>query len=282
MIENLFLNIGAMKAGTTWLYDQLCAHPEITFVPEKEIHYFFSVTGRWNMLSQEARIQKFFANANGKNPQEFQEDIAKICWYANYASSERVNNYWYQSLFNGAKGKYCADFCNLNSNINEAGWRRVRQNFSQKLKVTYCLRDPFKRVWSHYKFHMDWIGRGENIISDGFDGFRNLLEEDWFKEIVRYDLVIKRLENNLTKDEFKIFYFEDFRASPQSALDQLCEFLEIGKIDKSESELNNIVNASQNIKIPDEWSDFLWDYLDPVYAALDEKGFGHADWIRRA
>jgi len=40
MINNLFLSVGAMKAGTTWLYKQLQYHPEIYFTPEKEIHYF--------------------------------------------------------------------------------------------------------------------------------------------------------------------------------------------------------------------------------------------------
>eukprot|EP00493_Phyllostaurus_siculus_P000433 UN00435 len=36
MIDNLFLSVGAMKAGTTWLYEQLKNHPEIHFTPEKE------------------------------------------------------------------------------------------------------------------------------------------------------------------------------------------------------------------------------------------------------
>jgi len=35
-----FLGIGAQKAGTTWLYEMLCQHPEITFPAGKEIHYW--------------------------------------------------------------------------------------------------------------------------------------------------------------------------------------------------------------------------------------------------
>ncbi len=280
MIENLFLNVGATKAGTTWLYDQLCNHPEITFALEKEIHYFSAVAGKWNLLSHEARVQKFFRSIETKNIESVRTSINSITWYANYASPEVINNAWYQNLFKDAKGKYCADFCNLNCNLDDSGWRRVRQNFSNQLKVTYCMRDPYKRAWSHYKFHKEWIGQGHEILSNGFEGFKNFLAEDWFKEIVRYDLAIERLESNLASDEFMLFYFEDFRSQPQSTLDRVCDFLEIKKISKNESDFGSMVNASLDIKMPDEWSDYLWDYLTPVYAALSKKNLVHVDWLR--
>ena len=35
-----FLGIGVPKAGTTWLYANLAAHPQLFLPPKKEIHYF--------------------------------------------------------------------------------------------------------------------------------------------------------------------------------------------------------------------------------------------------
>lgn len=35
-----FLGIGAQKAGTTWLYEQLALHPQIGFPGGKEVHYW--------------------------------------------------------------------------------------------------------------------------------------------------------------------------------------------------------------------------------------------------
>ena len=35
-----FLGIGAQKAGTTWLYENLRRHPEVFVPPTKELHYF--------------------------------------------------------------------------------------------------------------------------------------------------------------------------------------------------------------------------------------------------
>lgn len=269
-----------MKAGTTWLYDQLKNHPEIYTSPEKETHYFGSVTGRWDLISHEARLQRFYIAISGKSFDEIKQSINWVSWYANYASPVRVNDSWYQSLFEGAKAKYCADYCNLNSNLDEIGWRRVRQNYNKQLKVVYCLRDPFKRLWSHYKFHMEWIGEGHNIIANGLDGFKSMIEQDWFYDIARYDLAIDRLQNNLLETEYKILYFEDFRTQPQLSLDSLCDFLDVSRINFIPSESDNKVNASLDIKMPEEWRDYLWSYLSPVYSALEEKGLIHSDWIK--
>ena len=35
-----FLGIGAQKAGTTWLHENLRRHPELFLPEEKELHYF--------------------------------------------------------------------------------------------------------------------------------------------------------------------------------------------------------------------------------------------------
>src|SRR4051794_32956852 len=39
-----FLCIGAQKAGTGWLYEQLRSHPDFWMPPLKEVHYFDRVT----------------------------------------------------------------------------------------------------------------------------------------------------------------------------------------------------------------------------------------------
>lgn len=57
-IENLFLSVGAMKAGTTWLYEQLKDHPEIYFTPRKEIHYLANTVGIENQTGHHRRLQQ--------------------------------------------------------------------------------------------------------------------------------------------------------------------------------------------------------------------------------
>ena len=51
-----FLGIGAMKSGTTWLYENLRSHPGI-YVPEKKELYYFSL--RFNRYSLNAYAAQF-------------------------------------------------------------------------------------------------------------------------------------------------------------------------------------------------------------------------------
>jgi len=44
-VRKLLLSVGAMKAGTTFLFDVFRKHPEIYFTPEKELHFFADIDG---------------------------------------------------------------------------------------------------------------------------------------------------------------------------------------------------------------------------------------------
>lgn len=61
-----FLGIGAQKAGTTWLYEMLKMHPEITFPAGKEIHF-------WNRLSSDSSFESYFAHFT--SPDSIQGEI---------------------------------------------------------------------------------------------------------------------------------------------------------------------------------------------------------------
>jgi hypothetical protein len=276
MIKNLFLNVGAMKAGTSWLYEQLKNHPDIYSLPIKESHYFANVTGQYDFIWHERRVKWFFDAINEKSFDEFKDNLDAILWYANFSKNTVVNDEWYQSLFKNSQKKYCADFCNLNANLNEEGWRRVRQNFSGKLKVTYCLRDPLKRAWSHYKFDLQFNGCESEALN--FKKLKAFFNDEATIKIARYDLAIERLRKHLSDDEFKIFYFEDFHESPQSTLNEICDFLEISKISRKDSDLKEVINPSKNIAMTAEIEDFLMDYLSPIYVKLDQMGMIHPSW----
>ena len=99
--DKLFLSIGAMKAGTTWLYAVLDRHPELHFAMEKEIHYFYHRYVNPNQLSEAYRLRE------AKNRYLFRFDPEKanidairanLHWVAQYLSRP-VDDYWYRNLF---------------------------------------------------------------------------------------------------------------------------------------------------------------------------------------
>ncbi|MEM9709169.1 MAG: hypothetical protein AAF871_10290, partial [Pseudomonadota bacterium] len=89
MLDNLFIGAGAMKAGTTWLYQILERHPEIYFSFEKEIHYFYASYVDGRVLSEKNRLKnvrdKYLKIDPNKNHALGIRN--KLHWAANYLDS---------------------------------------------------------------------------------------------------------------------------------------------------------------------------------------------------
>ncbi len=281
MIENLFLSVGAMKAGTTWLYEQLKDHPEIYFTPEKEIHYFANAVGIEKQLTQRNRILKLKPvlekYAKG-NPKYISKNMDEIYWYTNYAQPKEISNKWYESLFSlNSDRKYCADFSNLYCQMDSKGWDNVRK-VSKNVKVIYTLRDPLKRLWSHYKFHMKWVNREDEAIDVGFEHFKELLDKHFFWINAEYLHNYKLLKENLNNNELLILYFEDFREEPVNMLFKVQRFLGIEEIEPAQNTLDKKVNKTKDFDMPDEWLEYMKMKIAPQVLEMKEKGIWHGSW----
>ncbi len=273
MIDNLFLSVGAMKAGTTWLYEQLKNHPDIYFTPEKEIHYFANKSGIENQNNYRSRILKLkqimVAMAKA-NPKYIAENINNINWYLNYAKPSIVNNDWYESLFSLNTGKkYCADFSNLYCQMQSCGWDNVKE-ISKNRKIIYTLRDPLKRLWSHYKFHMKWVGRESEVLDAGYSQFKELLNSHWFWVNAEYVRNYNLLKENLLENEIMVLYFEDFRENPSEMINQVQSFLGIREVEANISTINKVINQTKAYEAPDEWVAYMKKILSPEVARLKQ------------
>jgi len=281
MIENLFLSVGAMKAGTTWLYEQLKDHPDIYFTPEKEIHYFANKVGIENQLNHRKRIIKLKETmercAKG-NPKFISENVDDIYWYANYARQNEIDNEWYESLFSlNTENKFCADFSNLYCQMDKDGWDNVRKT-AKNIKVIYTLRDPLERLWSHYKFHMKWVNREDEALEVGFEHFKDLLDKQFFWVNAEYAKNYELLKQSLKDDELMVLYFEDFRERPVEMLHEIQRFLGIEEMTPELSQLNKKVNKTKSFGMPDEWREYAMKALVPEFKKMAEYDINHLNW----
>jgi len=270
-----------MKAGTTWLYEQLKDHPEIHFTPEKEIHYFANKVGIENQLNHRKRIIKLKETmercAKG-NPKFISENLDDIYWYANYARQKEIDNEWYESLFFlNTENKFCADFSNLYCQMDKDGWDNVRKT-AKNIKVIYTLRDPLERLWSHYKFHMKWVNREDEALEVGFEHFKNLLDQHFFWVNAEYAKNYKLLKQSLKDDELMILYFEDFREDPVKMLLEVQEFLGLEKIVPDTKKLEKKVNKTKEFDIPEEWMEYMKGKIAGEIEELKENGVWHGRW----
>lgn len=283
MIDNLFLSVGAMKAGTTWLYEQLKDHPEIHFTPEKEIHYFANKVGIEKQLNHRNRIIKLkevMQKTAAGNPKFISQHLDDISWYVDYAHESEISNDWYEKLFKfNPNKKFCADFSNLYCQMDLDGWDNVRK-VAKNIKVIYTLRDPLERLWSHYKFHMKWVNREDEALEVGFEHFKELLDKHFFWVNAEYANNYKLLKKSLTDEELMILYFEDFRERPADMLNEVQRFLGIEEIASDESLLNKKVNKTKSFKMPEMWYEYANDKLKTFNADNKLVGIEHPNWLR--
>ena len=287
MIRNLFMCAGAMKAGTSWLYHTMRHHPQVHFSWLKEIHYFSHQANISNSLRPENRenrgrnkIVKLGRQLrqNKISQEEFRDGIA---WYKNYMVGE-LSDAWYQNLFEAEKMRdaeqFCADFSNLSCFLDEAGWSHVR-SLTENLKVIYILRDPVKRLWSHYKFHLLFIDHdGKETPDKDIELFSKFIARKQNIRNAKYSENIGRLRESLHESEFQIFYLDDFSTLPLETLNKLHRFLEISDYSYPGIDLNKKRNSSIEIDLPKEWMGYVKEVLDEEIATLKASGLFREEW----
>jgi len=131
---NLFV-VGAMKAGTTSFVDWLKTHPQIYIPPIKEPNYFVEEISK--QLYQPSR---FFDLAG-----YFKKDFPTELHIANLSSSEQ-----YRKLYSLAeRQKYRVDASTMY--LHAPGTASRIADYNQQARILILLRDPYKRMYSHYK-----------------------------------------------------------------------------------------------------------------------------------
>ena len=135
-MRNMFLSVGAMKAGTTFLFNVMKQHPDVFFTPEKEVHYYAHIYGLDRFLSlplannmarqstindpqnftnpmcgeilttnfRRNRLASIFRGRFSKlnDPDKLRENVL---WYADRYLTDPVDERWLNRIFEGSYGK---------------------------------------------------------------------------------------------------------------------------------------------------------------------------------
>jgi len=281
MINNLFLSVGAMKSGTTWLYDKLKQHPQIHFSREKEIHFLAHYYGHTEILSSDKRRHRAQAalerlSNNGISPANLERTTT---WY-NIYTSDPINFKWFELITDAQKNAagYVSDFSNLNCHLSGENWLEVKKESVNTLKVLYILRDPMARIWSHYKFHLKFSrNRLADCPSQDYEHFKILIDKPWFWRNSCYSHSIANLKSGLDDNELKIIYFEDMIKDPDTTIKSIEDYLGIDRFRYS-GDLQSAKNKSSPDKIPKEWETYLSAKIEDEILALRKLGYHHYEW----
>ena len=205
------LLIGASKSGTSSLAAALSAHPDCLPPFFKEPRYFDSCRCKPHELA---------------------------VYRAHFATSAYR---WTRQLVTGRR-PWVADFSPTYYDQPHAP-RRVRETLGQDVRLLMIVRNPADRAYSQYKFQK---GGGQEM-AETFEVALDLEQErlageerkqlsdpSYFSEPVNrhgyvtrgmYLKYIKRWHQYFSPEQLLVVRFEDFVASPQAAVDEVCDFL---------------------------------------------------------
>ncbi|WP_062561277.1 sulfotransferase domain-containing protein [Paracoccus aminovorans] len=252
--------IGAAKSGTTWLYEQLRHSPEIYFSPEKELHYFFSRYGSFDRLPNNTRFRSLQAFVNlaaqnyqsklpdGEYARKFSFFEKNLSWYQNFARGP-VCDSWYRQLFGDARPhQYACDFSPSTSKIGLDGVHAIRA-LGPNVKLIYILRNPVKRLWSHLKFHAEFMGRWEEVRNYSPDQMLRFIKDFDLDEDGKYARHLERFLQVFDRKDVLVLDFDDIRSEPTGLMAKVADFLDIRPLQLPES-AREAVNVSSRMDMP--------------------------------
>jgi hypothetical protein len=210
-----FLCVGAQKAGTSWVYQQLERHPDFWMPPVKELHYFDTLN----------RAKRFHP------PRSRNEcDVCFLESMKDLSDQSYIDLENYGQLFRHKGALLSGDISPAYSTLNDEIIERVVNHFPN-LKVIFLARDPVERAWSQLSMgvRLGMISRFD--ATDAEEVIRNLLNPG---VLIRShpSKTVARWKRYVRPEHFRVYFFDDLEKNPAELRRKILHFLG-GDPDKS-------------------------------------------------
>ena len=203
-----FLCIGAHKAGTTWLYQQLDSHPDFWMPPVKELHYF----------DQLSRVQRAAPpRCRDERDLRFLESIK------NLSAEPYINLDHYARLFEPKASLLSGDISPNYSTLSDEVIRRVVGYFPN-LKVIFLARDPVERVWSHLSMEV-YYRQIEPFDATNIDEVNRNLSRRGMLLRSYPSAVVAQWKRYVDSEQFRVYFFDDLQTNPAELRRSILRFL---------------------------------------------------------
>ena len=154
-----FICVGAQKAGTRWLYDQLAFHPEFWMPPVKELHFFDGARpGLRKAKRLKARIDKDLGKVNQMRTEDAaqplrERDLRFVEGYLGLFTNKPLMKdksaaiEAYARLFDEKGSDMTGDVTPAYSKLGDDAVEAIIERFPT-VRVVFIVREPIERLWS--------------------------------------------------------------------------------------------------------------------------------------
>jgi hypothetical protein len=218
-----FLCIGAQKAGTTWLHENLIQHPGVWLPPVKELHVLdhappplfkrlFGKASHHRLAREHLREVVVGCKAEA--------GARSLAWHIAFGKRDRA---WYNKLFIYADGRAAGEICPGYARLDEPVIADLAARYPH-LKIIYLLRDPVDRAWSSVAMHFRKGGAGLVTGQDSKSIMAQLRKPKSFAHCT-YRRNIEAWSRHFPQEQMYFGFFERIRREPDAYLGEILDFL---------------------------------------------------------
>jgi hypothetical protein len=202
-----FFIVGAPKCGTTALYEYMRHHPNV-FMPElKEPHFFSSDLITYHIVKSMEEYQDLFRDSTSRH-----------------------------SRIGEASASYL---------LSTVAIPTIRE-FNPDARIIAMFRNPVDMVYSFHSMLLYWsienvedfetAWRLQERRSRGLDLPRTCREPFWlqYARIGQFGTQVERLLSTFPREQVKLISYDDFAASPRDVYNDVIDFLDIPRDNRTE------------------------------------------------
>jgi hypothetical protein len=271
-----FIGIGAARAGTTWISENLQRHPGVWIPRRKELHYFTrglhypspsyladdSAFRRLIGLQDHNRLYKRnLFRALGSNL--LHPSPSQLLWDLRYYL-RHIDDEWYCSLFASKGEKVVGEITPAYSLLSEADAGHL-VSLLPHVKIIHIMRNPSERAWSTIRYHEKRYGARLTAGSD--KEIADYLSNPSIVLRSNYPKVLALWRRLLPPDQFFVCFYDEIVEAPADLLRRLLAFLGLPVLASmfSEQELKAQINPSFDKAMPAAIRRFLaQQYVEEV------------------
>ena len=262
----ILMCVGATKAGTTWLHDQLSAHPDCYLRTIKEYHYFSTIEpAHWDKKIAETEDEIARLEGAGDLAAAQARRLDDLRSFVPLLLPRRVDAPAFGDYLRAAPAgtKLVGDFTPAYS-IMQGKFLQPIKAMGAALKVIYLMRDPLARLWSHIRMSAARAGsdRFDDLCADTLQGVISGQEDGGIRGMVRrgdYASNLPKLQR-IFGESLMVMFTEDVLT--KAGFDRLLAFLGLGPM---QADLVKRVHEGRALAIPAALRAGALRFLRPQY-----------------
>ncbi|HEY9035110.1 MAG TPA: sulfotransferase [Pseudomonadales bacterium] len=257
-----FIGIGAQKAGTTWLWENLREHPQLWLPLIKELHWFdvryppasLAASPPYRHRTGFARYRPLW-----RHPSWFE---ARWIWHFYHSLRNDAD---YLALFDRQDARLAGEITPAYATLDAGTVQHLHEVLPPDCRMVLMLREPIDRLWSGVRMHcrkrgMDWRSLPEDEVVALAAMPAHALRSDYAYTLQNWAPFADRLG---------VFFYEDMQSSPHDFLSGVLRFLQVDAAWRSPKAMK-VSNAGQESNgVPAFFREHWQPRYQPVVQAVE-------------